>query len=220
MVNAVNGQSSSPRRRAYDASGRRAAAEEARGRILGSARELFLAKGYGATTIAQIARKAKVSPETVYKNFGGKPGLVRAIQEQSLLGAGGPPAEERSDLAQLTEADPRKLMERLGRFTAEISPLGAPIILLIRDAAATGHAEMAELLREVDDARYQRMLHNAHQMVGRGLHPPRLSAEEAADVMFTCTTAEIYESLVIRRGWKAEQYGRFIARTLVANLLE
>ncbi|HKU11964.1 MAG TPA: helix-turn-helix domain-containing protein, partial [Sinomonas sp.] len=168
MVNEVNGQKAHVRPRAYDASRRRAAAEGTRRLILDIARELFLAKGYGATTVAEIARRAKASPETVYKNFGGKPGLVRAIQEQSLLGAGGPPAEERSDRAQLTETDPRKLMDRLGRFTTEISPLGAPIVLLIRDAAASGHAEMAELLRDVDDARYQRMLHNANQLVGRG----------------------------------------------------
>jgi hypothetical protein len=37
--------------------------------------------------------------------------------------------------------------------------------------------------------------------------------------MFTCTSAELYESLVLKRGWDAERYGSFIARTLAANLL-
>lgn len=215
----VNGSKRSPQRRTYDASRRRALAEEARQNVLARAREFFLNKGYGGTTIAEIAKAAGVSPESVYKNFGGKPGLVRAIQEQSLLGAGGPPAEERSDLAQLTATDPRALMDRFGRFTAEISPLDAPIVLLIRDAAASGHPGMAELLKDIDDARYRRMLHNAHQIVGRGLLRPGLSPEEAADVMFTCTTAELYESLVIKRGWTPERYGAFIAATLAANLL-
>lgn len=187
--------------------------------MLARARELFLAQGYGPTTIAQIARTAGVSPESVYKKFGGKPGLVREIQAQSLLGVGGPPAEQRSDLAQLTATDAPALMKQLGRFTAEVGPLVAPIVLLIQDAAASGDVDMADLLRNVDDLRYRRMLGNARQMAARGLLNPRLNVVEAADVMFACTASELYESLVLKRGWSAERFGTFIARTLTANLL-
>jgi AcrR family transcriptional regulator len=187
--------------------------------VLAQSRELFLAAGYGRTTIAAIARAAGVSKESVYKGYGGKPGLVRAIFEQSLLGAGGPPAEERSDRAQATATDARELMDQFGRFTAEVSPLGAPVFLLIRDAAASGDPDMAVLLRDVEDARYRRMLHNARQVLGRGFLKAGLTEQEVADVMFTCTSAELYESLVLKRGWDAERYGSFIARTLAANLL-
>ncbi|MFP3700087.1 helix-turn-helix domain-containing protein, partial [Burkholderia sp. SIMBA_013] len=61
--------------RPYDARRRRELAEASRRLVLARARELFLAQGFGPTTIAQIARAAGVSPESVYKNFGGKPGL-------------------------------------------------------------------------------------------------------------------------------------------------
>ena len=217
VVNESHGRASRPR--AYDARRRQEAAEEARMLVLTRSRELFLTGGYGRTTIAAIARAAGVSKESVYKGFGGKPGLVRAIYEQSLLGAGGPPAEERSDRAQTTVSDPRELMEQLGRFTTEVSPLGSPVFLLIRDAAASGDPDMAALLLDVDDARYRRMLHNARQVLGRGFLRAGLTEEEVADVMFTCTSAELYENLVLKRGWSAERYGRFIARTLAANLL-
>lgn len=220
MVPVVNeSRSPAPRPRAYDGRRRQEAAEEARKRVLAESRKLFLAGGYGRTTIAAIARAAGVSKESVYKGFGGKPGLVRAIYDQSLLGAGGPPAEERSDHAQTTVTDPRELMARLGRFTTEVSPLGSPVFLLIRDAAASGDPDMAALLLDVDDARYRRMLHNARQVLARGFLRADLTEEEAADVMFTCTSAELYENLVLKRGWSAERYGRFIARTLAANLL-
>jgi AcrR family transcriptional regulator len=208
-----------PRPRAYDARRRQEAAEEARKRVLAQSRELFLTGGYGRTTIAAIARAAGVSKESVYKGFGGKPGIVQAIYEQSLLGAGGPPAEDRSDRAQTTVTDPRELMEQFGRFITEVSPIGSPVFLLIRDAAASGDPDMAALLLDVDDARYARMLHNARQVLGRGFLRADLSDEEVADVMFTCTSAELYENLVLKRGWSAERYGRFIARTLAANLL-
>jgi len=207
------------RARTYDVRSRREAAEELRKRVLAGARELFLTEGYGRTTVAAIARAAGVSQESVYKGFGGKSGLVRAIQEQSLVGADALPAEERSDRAQTTAVDARELMEQMGRFTTEISPLAAPIHLLIRDAAAGGDADMKALLHDVDDARYRRMLHNARQVLGRGFLKTGLTEDEVADVMFTCTSAELYENLVIKRGWGAERYGRFIARTLAANLL-
>ena len=217
MGPAVNG--GLPRSRRYDARRRQEAAGESRKRVLAESRTLFLAHGYGRTTIAAIAHAAGVSKESVYKGFGGKPGLVRAIYEQSLLGAGGPPAEERSDRAQATATDPRELMEQFGRFVTEISPLGSPVYLLIRDAAASGDQDMAALLRDVDEERYQRMLHNAHQVLGRGLLKPGLTAEEVADVFFMSTSAELYETMVLKRGWTAERFGHLIARTLAANLL-
>ncbi|MDE8667644.1 TetR/AcrR family transcriptional regulator [Pseudarthrobacter sp. H3Y2-7] len=216
-VNASNREASRPR--AYDARRRQEAAEESRMLVLAQARDLFLTRGYGRTTIAAIAGASSVSKESVYKSFGGKPGLVRAIYEQSLLGAGGAPAEERSDRAQATVTDPRELMEQFGRFISEVSPLGSPVYLLIRDAAASGDPDMAALLNDVDAARYRRMLHNARQVLARGFLRPDLTAEEVADVMFTSTSAELYEVLVLKRGWSAERYGQFMARTLAANLL-
>jgi AcrR family transcriptional regulator len=208
-----------PRRRPYDARRRREAAEASRKEVLAQSRRLFLEGGYGRTTIASIARAAGVSQESVYKGFGGKPGLVRAIYEQSLLGAGGPAAEERSDHAQVSVTAAGELMDQLGRLAAEVSPLAAPVFLLIRDAAASGDQEMASLLRDVDDARYRRMLHNARQVLGRGFLRTDITEEEVADVMFTCTSAELFENLVLKRGWSNERFGRFIARTLAANLL-
>lgn len=219
MATGIKSPGTSVSQRTYDASRRRQAAEASLRTILARARELFLQQGFGATTITEIAAASAVSVESIYKNFGGKAGLVRALHAQSLLGTGGLPAEQRSDLAQVRADDPRELMEQFGRFTEEVSPLAAPISLLIRDAAATGDADMASLLKDVDDARHRRMLHNARQLIGRGLLRPGMSPEEAADIMFACTTPELFESLVLKRGWSAEQYGRFIASTLAANLL-
>lgn len=217
MGPAVNGME--PRPRSYDSRRRQEAAEGSRKRVLARARALFLANGYGRTTVAAIAREAAVSKELVYKAFGGKPGLVRAIYEQSLLGGGGTPAEERSDRAQATLTDPRELMEQFGRFISEVSPLGSPIYLLIRDAAAGGDHDMAALLRDVDGERYQRMLHNARQVLGRGFLRPGLTAEDVADIFFMSTSAELYETLVLKRGWSADRFGRFMARTMAAHLL-
>ena len=62
-----------------------------------AARRRFLHDGFTAPTIAVIAGEASVSVDTIYKTFGGKPGLVRSICEQALEGEGPVPAERRSD---------------------------------------------------------------------------------------------------------------------------
>src|SRR6476661_3395372 len=64
------------KRRSYDSSRRQAQAEETRSAIVRTARDLFLEQGYGRTTIADIARAAGVSVETIYGSFGNKAALL------------------------------------------------------------------------------------------------------------------------------------------------
>jgi aspartate aminotransferase-like enzyme len=53
-----------PKRRRYDTSRRQAAALQTRRAIAAAALELFLERGYGATTMAAIAQAAGISHET------------------------------------------------------------------------------------------------------------------------------------------------------------
>ena len=48
---------------------------------------------------------------------------------------------------------------------------------------------------------------------------PGMTPEQAADIMWTCSSPELYELLVIHRGWPAGQYGRFAAQAPTAALL-
>ncbi len=79
-------------RRTYDSSGRRARAMRTQTHVLAVAAEHFLRDGYAATTVAAVAGAAGVSAETIYKTFGGKPGLIRALQRSGLDGTGPVPA--------------------------------------------------------------------------------------------------------------------------------
>jgi AcrR family transcriptional regulator len=205
-------------RRRYDSSGRRERARQTRDQITSVAEQLFLADGYAGTTVAAIAAAAEVSVETIYKGFGGKPGLVRAIVERGLAGAGPVPAEQRSDHIRETEPDPRRILSAWGAFTAEIGPRTAPILTLARDAAASD-PEIAALLGEISAARHERMTVNARGLADAGHLRPGITPRQAADILWTYSSPELYELLVIRRGWPAEQYGRFVAQALAAALL-
>jgi AcrR family transcriptional regulator len=205
-------------RRPYDARGRRRRADEARARTLEAAHRLFLDRGYAGTTIGAISAAADVSPDSIYKSFGGKPGLVRTIWLRSLEGAGPVPAEQRSDAVRVAEHDPRALIRAWGTLVTEVAARVAPIVLLIR-AAAESDGRMAELLAEVDEQRLRRMEVNARTLLDRHDLRPELTLEDARDIMWAYTSPDLYELLVVRRGWSAERFGAFVAHQLTAALL-
>src|SRR6476620_422451 len=164
-------------KRSYDATRRQQQAARNRDAIIQAAETRFLRDGYAATTIASIAAEAGVSDHTIYKSFGGKPGLIHAIRAKALLGGGPTPAEDRSDAVMAEESDPRRVIAAWGTLTAEVMPRVAPLLLLIRDAAATD-PEVTELLDEMDADRLRRMTDNARRLVEGGRLEAGLTVED------------------------------------------
>jgi AcrR family transcriptional regulator len=185
---------------------------------LDAARERFLADGYTGATVAAIARDAAVSVETIYKAYGGKPGLIRALWQHGLDGRGPIPAPTRSDGMSATQTDPAEIIRGWGTLATEVAPHVAPILLLVRAAAATDPA-VAELLAETDRQRWDRMRHNAGRLAAAGGIRDGVSLDEAADVMWTVTSTELYDLLVQQRQWPIDRYGRFVSETIAAALL-
>jgi AcrR family transcriptional regulator len=206
------------RKRPYASVRRREQARQTREAILDTARRLFLSDGFAPTTIAAIAEGGRVSVDTVYKTFGGKPGLVRAICEQGLAGEQHMHAEARSDALQATERDPRAIIRGWGALTTEIAPRVAPILLLVR-AAAGADPEMAGLQAEMNAQRLERMTHNARNLAAANHLREGLSVELAGEIMWTYSSPELYELLVLTRGWTLERYGAFLAEAMIAALL-
>ena len=128
-----------PPRRRYDASGRRRQAIQHRWAMLQAARRLFLERGYAATTMPAVAAAAEVSVQSVYKAFGNKPALLKAVFDVAMAGDDEPvPMLQRAALGRVRdEPDPRRKLALYGDFVAEVSPRHVPIQLLARAAAAT-----------------------------------------------------------------------------------
>ena len=206
------------RKRIYDASRRRELARRNQAKIVESAERRFLRDGYATTTVAAIAADADVSADTIYKSFGGKPGLVRAIRIRALQGERPVPAEQRSDELHTHDSDPAAIIQAWGTLTAEIAPRVSPILLLIRDAAATD-PDVEALREEMDADRLRRMTQNARRLLDAGHLRPGLKLAHAADVLWTYSSPELYELLVLRRGWTPERYGRFVAAAMIEALV-
>jgi AcrR family transcriptional regulator len=104
--------------RTYDATRRQEQAQENRARVLGAARARFLADGYTATTIPGVARDAGVSVQTVYKAFGNKAGLLKAVFDVAVTGDDQLiPVAERDPIKRIqAEPDPRSKLRMYSQY--------------------------------------------------------------------------------------------------------
>lgn len=62
----------------------RLTASERRAQLIEVGREVFAERGYGATSVEEIAARAKVSKPILYDHFGGKEGLYAVIVDREL----------------------------------------------------------------------------------------------------------------------------------------
>ena len=185
--------------RSYDARGRQDRAREQYVAALDAAGELFLERGYVATTVESIAESAGVSAATIYKSYGGKGGLVRALCQRALAGEGPVPAEARSD-ALRDGADPGAVIRGWGALASEVAPRIAPLLLLLGEAAQAD-AGAAALREELDRDRLARMADNARHFARAGHLRRGVTTSDARDVMWLCSSPELFDLLVNRRGW-------------------
>lgn len=203
--------------RTYDSSGRQQRARLQHAETLDTAQRLFLEHGYATTTIESIAEAVGVSPATIYKSHGGKAGLIRQLCQRALAGPGPVPAQELSD-ALRSNGDPHVLIEGWARLTVKVSPLIAPLLLLLRDAALAD-PEAAALRDGLDHARLARMAENAQHLAVAGHLRPDVTTHQARDVLWLCSSPELYELLITHRRWSLTNYRRFIADTMTGTLL-
>ncbi len=205
-------------KRPYDSTWRQAQARQTREALLDAARSRFLAEGFAATTVAVIAADVGVSVDTIYKAFGGKAGLVRAICGHALAGEGPVPAETRSDALHGSEPGPRAIIRGWGALASEVAPRVVPVLLLIRDAAIAD-PEMAELQADMDRQRLERMTGNARKLADGGYLRRGLTVEHAGEIMWTYSSPQLYELLVMIRDWPLPRFTTFITDAMIAALL-
>ncbi|GIF26814.1 AcrR family transcriptional regulator [Actinoplanes tereljensis] len=96
--------------RAYDSRQRQDLARRNRTAALTAYERLLFDVGHRATTVRAVAEQAGVSPELIYKTFGGKAGLLKALWDVTLAGDDEPVAMgERAQLREVwATADPRR----------------------------------------------------------------------------------------------------------------
>jgi AcrR family transcriptional regulator len=191
--------------RSYRSPRRREQAAATRLSVLAAARELLQDKGYAATTIAEVARRAGVSVDTVYTSVGRKPELVLAVIDL-VLGGGDPVPAEQRDYVQAIRAEPaaRAKIELYAAAVARLVPRTAPLQEALRKAADTD-AACAQTWHRLVDRRAANMLLFASDLRSTGDLRADLTDQQVADIVWSTNAAE-YWLLLDRRGWTSAQY--------------
>jgi AcrR family transcriptional regulator len=208
-----------PRRR-YDSSRRQEQARHNRRAVLQAAHQLFLERGFAATTMPDIAAAAGVSVQTVYKAFGNKTRLAKTVFDVAIAGDDEPiPMLQRASLSRARdEPDARTKLRLYGEFLAETAPRHVSVQLVIRDAA-TSDPEARAVWAQLQAERLKGMTLFARALHEDGHLRPGVSANEARDVLWTYNSAELFQLLVLERGWPPKRYGRWVADALICALL-
>jgi AcrR family transcriptional regulator len=186
--------------------------------VLRIAEEMFLRHGHGGVTVRAVAEATGTSEETIYKAYGGKAGLVAAIQQAALEGSGPVPAPERSDAMSAHERDADTVLRRWAELSTEVAPRVSPIMLLVR-SAAVNDPQIASLREQMAMQRRERMSHNAARLLATGQIRSTLTPDQVRDVLYTYTAPELFEILVLDGGWSLQLYANFLHRGLRAQLL-
>ena len=85
---------------------RRRRASERRAQLIDTGRSAFAEQGYEATSVEQIAKRAKVSKPIIYEHFGGKEGLYAVIVDREMSYV------ERRIIEAISSGSPRERVER------------------------------------------------------------------------------------------------------------
>jgi AcrR family transcriptional regulator len=205
-----------PRR--YDVTSRQEQARASRRRVLATATRMFMERGYADTTVPAVASAAGVSAQNVYKAFGNKPGLLKAVFDIAMAGDDEPRTMlQREALTRIREEpDPRAKLRLYGRFVADTAPRHTPIQLLAR-AAANTDPDAAAVWNQLCAERLHGMT-----MFARGLAEhlrDDITVDDARDLLWTHNSPELYDLLVNARGWSPHKFGQWLAASLIAALL-
>jgi AcrR family transcriptional regulator len=207
-------------RRTYDSSGRQEQARRTRAAVLAAASSAFLERGYAATTVGAIAEAAQVSVETVYKAFGNKAGLLKAMFDVAIVGDDEPVSLQQREMVAHIEAEPdgRRKLAIYGTAYAIRAARAVPVQLLVRDAAASDKA-VGNVLQQLKAERLAGMTAFSNHLEAAGVLRQGLTAADALDVLWLFTSPEVYEKLVIERGWIPERLGAWMAEQLASALV-
>jgi AcrR family transcriptional regulator len=210
-----------PVKRSYDASGRRAQARARRLTVVLAARELFERDGFRATTIADVAAHADVSAETIYKVFGTKAALAKAVFDLVIAGDDEPvPIAERPAIQTMREEpDVRRKIVMFVDGLAQRQASSARVQILIRDGRHVD-GSLTAVWEALNDEGLAGMAALARHLIATGQLPDGIDVAEVRDVLWNYLAIDTYERLVLTQGWTHDRYTRWLTRAVTNAICE
>ena len=204
-------------KRQYNSTRRQEQAAQTRLRIISAAHDLFVANGYGRTTIAEIAASAGVAVETVYAAFRNKHTLLRHVWFVSSRG-------DDEDVRLLDRPEVRAVLAepdlatRFDRHAVVVTAVFrriAPLLSALQGAASEPAA--VAMLAEWDERRLDACSKYAEAAAATG--QLAVSEDECRDVLAATMDGTLWQRLVAGSGWSDERFAAWLGRLWTSQLV-
>lgn len=191
-----------------------------RAAVATAARDLFLERGYAATTMQAISETSGIPPATVYRLMSSKLGILKALldmapggDDETIAFSDRPTVRAIADLR-----DPYEQVHRFATLAADVMSRVAPLHAILIGAAGAD-PDAAALLKESTRQRQQGQGQFARIITRSAAARPGVTERTAADIVHALASPEVYRLLCVDRGWTTQRYAAWLTATLTAQLL-
>jgi AcrR family transcriptional regulator len=207
-------------KRSYQSPLRATQARETQRAVVAAATRLFVADGYGATSMDAIAEAAGVSRATVFAVAGSKAALLKRAYDVALVGDDEPVALPDRTESRAIRAEPNagRYLERYAGMISEIAGRLAPIYEVVR-GAASADPEVRPVWQKIQDERRIGAAHVVSDTATKHRLRAQIDEDRAADIVWILNDVGLYHLLVNGRGWSNERYRDWVAASLRHELL-
>jgi AcrR family transcriptional regulator len=208
------------RKRPYDSSARRLQAAGTQQRIVAATRDLFLARGYAATTMADVAAAAGVSVQTVYSAAGGKAALAKRVWDVTVVGdVEAVPMNLRPQMQELmAEPDPHSALLLYARLSRQVYERLGPLARVLR-AGAAGDENLRRLIDTTEGERLTGTTALATHLHARGALRADLTPTSAGQRLWALNGGEVADGLTLRCGWTLDEYEAWLGESMAHAVL-
>jgi AcrR family transcriptional regulator len=160
--------------------------------------------------------------ETVYRIFGSKARLFRAVVEALLAGGAGRAevrVEERPAIRAIRdEPDPRRQIALYAATQPGIHRRAGPLLRALADAKGSD-PELGRLWDEMESWRLEGQGRFIQMLADRGVLTPGPTVDARIDVTWTLCSLAVYDLLVLGRGWSDDRYQAWLTHALACELV-
>ncbi|GAB3003046.1 TetR/AcrR family transcriptional regulator [Mycobacterium bourgelatii] len=200
--------------RTYRSELRTKGARETRRNILDTAMRLFLERGYGKVTVADIASEAALALPTVYASAGGKAAILATLIEEAMQD---PIVAE--TLAAVRKAKSATDVLKIAAHGTRVDNERYHDIIEVMKYAAAVDATATDILQESDVGYRQALGQIARKLRTLKALPRGVTEAKATDILWFYFGHEAWHRLVAERGWSWDDAERWLLAQTSAALI-
>jgi AcrR family transcriptional regulator len=202
--------------------GRRERSRATRKAIIAAAHLEFTAHGFHGATIAAIAERAGVAPQTIYFVFNTKANLISAVIDSAVMGADDDPLPPQAQTWWHTMLEEPDAVRSLQLFVRGAGPAFARASTIgeILAAAARTDDEIKETFEHHQNLRREAFGQVLDSLATKGDLRSDISREQLLDVFLVVYSDATYHVLTTEMGWPHEQVMDWLCTDLPPLLIE